>query len=413
MWRSIRKYGLEYCDLPTMLSNLYFMFRPLTLNIDPGNTEPIPKVFFVITLIFAIIYTYTYFFSMIWFVFVRCIETRDLVAAMIVFSLGITSEIGVTKYIFTLAYENKIRGIIKQYIECDALVVAGSRFSKNLLKALRNVKQRAVVYWIVIISNGIIYIMKPFVMPGRNPMEEIFILYKLEPPLEKPNLELANLMMALGSVFTCYLTANMAVFLIIISGYVEAQLLALSVELENIWDDAEVQHTNDSKVEDSTSDASASDSPDNNAINKIIGQRLCELIKVHAININLLLEIEVVFRGAFIVEFIVLSVGLIAQLLGGLQNTYMEVPFAVIQVAMDCLTGQRLMDACDVFEVAVYGCKWERYNASNMKTVLMMLMNSQKTLTLTAGGVAVLNFACLMSVFNSVYSAFTTLQSVM
>lgn len=232
------------------------------------------------------------------------------------------------------------------------------------------------------------------------------VFTELEPELETPNYELTFFSCAAGSVLTCYLTSNMAAFLIIVSGYVEAQLLALSEELLNLWSDAEQQYLCDNFKE----DTGVEDKYD--AINKQVQIKLKEIIKSHTTAINLLLQVEVIFRNAFAFEFLILSVGLIAELLGGLKNTYMEVPFAIIQVGMDCLTGQRVIDASEVFEHAVYSCNWERLNASNMKTVLIMLVNAQKTITLSAGGIAILSFTTLMSVLKSVYSAFTTLQSV-
>jgi hypothetical protein len=208
----------------------------------------------------------------------------------------------------------------------------------------------------------------------------------------------------------------MAAFLIILSGYVEAQLRALSVELLNLYADSENQtfhsYNTDLDIFDSHEIRTEMNAGTNNEVNKTVAARLRVIAKAHMTNIELLGQVQNIFRGAFAFEFVILSIGLIAELLGGLQNTYMQVPFAIIQVGMDCLVGQRLMDACNVFEVAVYSCKWERFNATNMKTVLLMLMNSQKTMTLSAGGIRVLNFACLMSVFKSIYSAFTTLQSV-
>lgn len=189
----------------------------------------------------------------------------------------------------------------------------------------------------------------------------------------------------------------------------EAQILALGEELLNVWDDAKLQYQGIDDVDEEEFDIKEK----HDAINESINLRLKDIIKGHATTINLLLQVEDIYRGAFAFEFAILSIGLIAELLGGLENTYMEVPFAIIQVGMDCLTGQRVMDACHTFENAVYSCKWERFNATNMKTVFLILMNSQKTLTLTAGGIAVLNFAYLMSVIRSVYSAFTTLRSVM
>lgn len=80
---------------------------------------------------------------------------------------------------------------------------------------------------------------------------------------------------------------------------------------------------------------------------------------------------------------------------------------------MDCFSGQRLMDASIVFEAAVYDCKWEKFDKANMKMVLVILQSSQKTMTLSAGGISMLSFSCLMSVTRGIYSAYTTLRSAL
>lgn len=164
-------------------------------------------------------YFYVYLISMVWFVLWRCRETGDLVAAMVVASLGVTSEIGPTKLIYMFIYRyslqstllnlkidsiiyyrkclaevafyflcqgffyvllscrDKVRELVDKYLDCDALVKPGSRFSNNLMKILRGVKKRAMIFWVVIIGNGVVYILKPIILPGRHLMEDSFILF--------------------------------------------------------------------------------------------------------------------------------------------------------------------------------------------------------------------------------------------
>lgn len=243
------------------------------------------------------------------------------------------------------------------------------------------------------------------------------IVTGLEPTFESPNYELGFVLMSCGVICTVYLPANITAFLIVLTGYTEATMLALGEELINLWADAQRFYRNN-HVEIDITDENAlvnltDDAEKNRIMNRYIKQRLEEIIKIHTRNINLITQIEKVFRGAIAVEFLLLITGLIAELLGGLENTYIEMPFALMQVGMDCLTGQRMMDACVKFEESVYDCKWENFNVSNMKTVLLMLQNSQKTMVLSAGGMATLSFSCFMTVIRSIYSAYTTLRSTM
>nr|BAR43458.1 putative olfactory receptor 16 [Ostrinia furnacalis] len=417
LWSTIRKFGLGYCDLPTMLWNVSFMLRALTLNIDSRYKKRIPLIFYIIFALVAASYFYIYLISMAWFVFWHSRETGDLVAAMVVASLGISSEIGTAKLIYMFLYRNKVRELVDMYLDCDALVKPGSRFANNLTKTLRNVKKRAMIFWIVIMGNGVVYVLKPLLISGRHIMEDLFTPYGFDPVYESPNYEIVFLLMTAGVLFTCYLPANITAFLIIITGYTEGQMLALSKEMLNLWSDAQQFYLDHRTFDlDTTRPVVTLDSEQitkKKIVNEYVKKRLHEMIKIHTTNINLLNHVERVYRGAIAIEFGILVLGLIFELLGGLENTYLEVPFALMQVAMDCLTGQRVMDASKAFEDAVYDCKWENFDVANMKTILLMLQNSQKTMRLSAGGVTTLSFSSLMMVFRSVYSAYTTLRTTM
>ncbi|XP_072944815.1 uncharacterized protein [Epargyreus clarus] len=405
----LRKFGLKYCDLPTMLWNVAMLLRPMTLDIDKRYTKRIPVIFYILTTVIAICYVYVYVISMLWFVFVKCPETGDLIAATVVFSLGIASEIGTTKLIYIILNEKLVKNLVEQYLLCDSTVVPSSRFAQNIKKTLRAVKKRAIIFWSVIISNGVAYGGKPIILPGRHLMEDSLILYGLEPIFETPNYQIAYCLTLFGIICTCYTTSNITAFLIVITGYTEAQILALSEEMTQLWEDAEEHYRKGRKRRNIENDIENKF----RVMNEFVKSKLTEIVKSHTMNINLLRQVENAFRGAIALEFMLLIISLIAELLGGLENTYIEIPFALMQVGMDCLIGQRVMDASVVFENAVYDSKWENFDTANMKIVLMILQNSQKTLKLSAGGVTTLNFTSLMAVLKSVYSAYTTLRSTM
>lgn len=190
-------------------------------------------------------------------------------------------------------------------------------------------------------------------------------------------------------------------------------MLALTEELLNLWHDAE-EHYYKTKSNTTVINGDEIQETDKSIIiNEYIEMHLKQIISIHARNISILHKIEGVFSIAISFEFFILGIALIAELLGGLENTYIEIPFAMMQVGMDCFTGQRIIDASTKFEEAVYACKWENFNKSNMKLVQIVLQSSQKTMQLSAGGVIVLNFSCLMQVIRSIYSAYTTLRSTM
>nr|AQQ73512.1 olfactory receptor 33 [Heliconius melpomene rosina] len=409
----IRKFGLEYCDLPTMLWNVSIMLRILTLNIDKRNTKRIPTLYYIFTAVVITSYIYVYNISVVWYSFFYCRTTPTCyrLSSIIVFSLGVASSIGVCKLFFMYLYEDKIRDIAAECLLCDAKTIPGSRFEINILKTMRFIKKRAMIFWIVIISNGVVYFLKPLLIPGRHFSEDDLIVLGLDPVLESPNYEIAFALTTAGIFVTVYLPSNITGFLIIVTGYIEAQILALSEEIIQLWVDAENNYINTVPVH--NEELPRQEKNKEKAINEFINNRLKDIVKIHIININIFHQVEDVFRGAIAIEFTLLMISLTAVLLGGLENTYMQIPFGLMQVAVDCFTGQRVIDACVTFERAIYSCQWENFDVKNMKIVLLLLQNSMKTLKLSAGGLSTLSFPCFMSVLNSIYSAFTTLHSTL
>ncbi|XP_072945086.1 uncharacterized protein [Epargyreus clarus] len=406
MFKSLRKYGLEYCDLPTMIDNVSFLLKIWTVDIQRNGKQRVPTYMYFITILTGACYFYVYVVSMLWFVFIRCRETGDMVSACVIFSIGACSLTGVAKLIYMRLTHNNfsdtIKNIVDEYLTCDALVEPGTRFSSNLLKALRVVKWRAMSFWLFLTINGFIYVAIPIVLPGRHFSEDLYVIYGLEPMFETPNYQIAFAIMTAGVYFGIPPETNTSAFLTILSGYAEAQMLALSEELNNLWDDATAYHQD---LELGTNQEI------DKTLNEYIQRKLRDIAMKHIMTKNLLSRIETMFLGVIAVKFGFLILALIAELLGGLENTYVQLPYTLLQVAMDCFRGQRLIDASLVLENAIYCCKWECFNESNQKTIYLMLMNLQKTQTLSAGGLAVLSYACFMSVLKSIYSAFTALRS--
>nr|QEE82734.1 odorant receptor 16 [Conogethes pinicolalis] len=419
MWQSARKFGLEHCDLETMLENVNLLMRTLTLNIDSQNKKPIPWVYYLVTLVLGLCYYYVFLFCMVWVVACRSRQTGDWLSATIVASLGIASEIGTTKLLYMMLYICQIRELVDLYRECNKMVSPESRFADNLLKTLKVVKKRAIFFWMVLIGNGVVYICRPFLRPGRHLLEDNFIIYGFEPKFESPYYEITNLLLSSGTVFAVYIPSNISAFLIIITGYTEAQMIALSEEMLNLWDEA--QRNYQPRAADFTTSSVLIQSREakwqeykvkNAIVNDYVRSHLREIIKMHRANINIVQKIESVYRNLNAAEFILLTFGITVELLGGLENTYLQIPFALMQVAMDCYCGQKVMDASVVFEKAVYACQWENFDVDNMKTVLVMLQMSQKTMRLSAGGVTMLSFTSLASVIRIIYSGYTALRQV-
>lgn len=227
---------------------------------------------------------------------------------------------------------------------------------------------------------------------------------------ESPNFEIATVLNITSIGFGIYTLVTIAAYILVIVGYIESQMHALSNELQFIWDDSlnfynVIKHNFLDKIH----------AVDNKrkVMNIFISVRLRDITKLHIVNINLLKELDEELRTTLALEFMFMAFSITAELLGGLENTHLQLPYTVLQIFIDCLGGQRLIDASNNFETSLYNCKWENFNIQNQKTVLLMLRVSQRTLVLSAGGVANLDFPCMMSMLRTTYSAYTTLKSTL
>ncbi|XP_047535754.1 uncharacterized protein LOC125070098 [Vanessa atalanta] len=407
---SLGEFGLKHCDLPTMFSNVAFFLRLVTINIHKNGNKRVSFVSYVVVTITAVCFVYIYIFSMFWFVFIRCRQTGDFTAAAVVFSLGTVSETCITKFIFMTIYNKSVQDIVQRYLECDKKVIPGSRLYDNLQKSLLKIKKRVMLTWSFFVTLAIAYAALPLLLPGRHFPEDLFVIYGLEPMIETPNYEIV-LTSELLIVLVCnYTLADVSAFIIIVIGYIEAQMIALSGEMLNVWDDAE-KHYNNTNQSILMVSKTQKDYLRTKIINEHVADHLKQIITFHTTNINLLNDFESLFRVTMAVEFGLIIIGIVAVLLGRVENTFMELPYTFIQLFVSCLIGQKMINASNVFENAVYSCKWENFDNSNMKIVLFILQNAQKPLKLTAGGLTTLDFVCLMSVVKSTFSFYTTLKS--
>ncbi|CAH2092582.1 unnamed protein product [Euphydryas editha] len=406
-WTHLKKFGLDYDDFPTIMENVGLLLWVLTINIQKKWTQNIHIIFHMMTAIALFFYLYVHGFSMVWLVYFHY-GKKDIEATCVILALSACSITCVIKLVFMKIYAKEIKDTVQNYLKCDSQVIPDTRFAKNLRKNLRDVKKRSIIIWIFIVTNGFIYVVRPLITPGRHFSVELFLIYGLEPMFESPNYEISTFILTTGISFGVYTMICIAIYVLVVVGYNEAQMYALSDELEHVWDDSRNFYNH---IKHRINDKRQAVYIKQQIMNDFIRIRLRDIIKFHVTNINLLRDLDNELRPTLALEYTILAFAITTELLGGLENTYLALPYTVVQILMDCLAGQRLIDACDNFERSLYSCQWENFNTSNQKTVLLMLMMSQKTLMLSAGGVTKLNFNCLMVILKTSYSTYTTLKS--
>lgn len=71
----------------------------------------------------------------------------------------------------------EIRILVDGCLACDSLVVPNSRFASNISETLRIAKKRAIIYWVIVMGNSMIYAIYPRFMPGKHYAEDLFVFY--------------------------------------------------------------------------------------------------------------------------------------------------------------------------------------------------------------------------------------------
>ncbi|XP_063537571.1 uncharacterized protein LOC134746929 [Cydia strobilella] len=400
MLEELRQFGLDRHDFPTLLDNVSTLLRMLTLNIDSRNTKRISIIFYVLTLVSLSCNFYAFIISVIWYIFFRDVEEEQL-KKTIAFAQMVTSTVSVTNFFHMYWNKNKLRLIIDAYILCDSNVEPYSRMSRNIEVTLKSVKKRALIFCIFIMSQVVVYLtVRPLVV-DRSSMKDYQILWGLDPMVETPNFEISVFVITMTVPIIVFTPVNIIVLLIVIAGYSEAHMLALSEELLYLWEDAVIDYQMQPSKKESNHIIS---------IDEFVKRRLENIIKSHVQSIQMFQLVDDVFRNGIAIQFILFSISIVACLMAGLQNTYVQIPFILMLVGMNCFTGQNLMDASCTFEAAVYRCKWEKFDRNNMKSVLFMLRIAQKNIKLSAGGVAFLTFASFTYIVRSIYSMYTAFQ---
>ena len=78
---------------------------------------------------------------------------------------------------FYCNYRKDVKKTVEKFHKCDAQVIQNTRFAKNLRKRLRKVKKRATLIWTTLVVNGSIFMMIPYVTPGRHFSLDLYYLY--------------------------------------------------------------------------------------------------------------------------------------------------------------------------------------------------------------------------------------------
>nr|WCF43342.1 chemosensory receptor OR42 [Spodoptera frugiperda] len=82
----------------------------------------------------------------------------------------------------------------------------------------------------------------------------------------------------------------------------------------------------------------------------------------------------------------------------------------ILQLGMQCLTGNELTLQAERISDAIMQCKWERIPPSQRRLLLIMMMRAQRPLRLTAAGFTHMDNACFLAIMKAAYSYYAVLS---
>lgn len=75
-----------------------------------------------------------------------------------------------------------------------------------------------------------------------------------------------------------------------------------------------------------------------------------------------------------------------------------------------CFLCQRLINAAEVYERAVYSCGWENFERNEQKTVYIMLIQAQKKVEILAAGIVPVNIYTFATTLQAMYKFVTVVK---
>ncbi|XP_045785048.1 odorant receptor 59b-like [Maniola jurtina] len=274
-----------------------------------------------------------------------------------------------------------LRAVLEQVSQNDRLSLQ-SDFLKD-----KHEKLLAIVKRIVLIFYGFNYFNAAFIyLPHRvdvsNDYYSMTPCVGIEPLNVTPNREICHTILFAQELTIMTVVLNYQALLLFLIDHTSAMYQMLS---------AEMLAFNDYK-----------DCPERNAKVK---ERLPFLIERHALILDVIKNLKALYSMPIGVNFGSNAVCISLFFYLPLQEWVMFTPILVycfLVFFLYCYLCQRLINASEVFENAIYSCGWEKFDLKEKKTVYVMLLLAQKPVTLLAADIIPVN----------IYTFATTLQAM-
>nr|AQQ73527.1 olfactory receptor 54 [Heliconius melpomene rosina] len=152
---------------------------------------------------------------------------------------------------------------------------------------------------------------------------------------------------------------------------------------------------------------------ENSDINIVVKEHLPSLIERHALTLSIIDNLKALYSMPMGVNFGSNAVCICLFFYLSLHEWITFAPvliYCFLVFFLYCFLCQRLINASEVFENAVYSCGWEKFNMKEKKTIYVMLLQAQKPITLLAADIIPVNIYTFASTLRAMYQFITVVK---
>ncbi|XP_072943861.1 uncharacterized protein [Epargyreus clarus] len=148
-------------------------------------------------------------------------------------------------------------------------------------------------------------------------------------------------------------------------------------------------------------------------LDNMVKERLPILIKRHALILDIINNFKYLYSVPLGVNFGSNAVCISFFFFLPLQEWVPFIPILIycfLVFFLYCFLCQRLINAAEEFERAVYSCGWENFKTKDQKTVYVMLMQAQKPIVLLAADIIPVNIYTFATTLQAMYKFITVVK---
>ncbi|CAH2086236.1 unnamed protein product [Euphydryas editha] len=300
--------------------------------------------------------------------------------------------------IFTLTLNNSywflmkrplLRTVLEQVSQNDSL----SR-EKEFMRE-KHEKLLGVIKKILLIFYGFNFIDELFIyMPHRvnvtNDYYSMTPCVGLEPLTKTPNREICLVILCMQEIFISAVVLNYQALLLFIIAHTAAMYEMLSVEML-VFDEYD----------------------DNPECHAALKERLPIMIQRHSLTLNIIKNIQALYSMPLGVNFGSNAVCMCLIFYVPLDELITLSPILIycfLVFFLYCFLCQRLINASEMFENAIYSCGWEKFGMKEKKMVFLMLVQAQRPVTILAADIIPVHIYTFATTLQAMYKFVTVVK---